>query len=72
MGATPDIAKIAASLTEAQRRAVLTGSVRYGSGYWPLYNALSRKGLLSTVFGGDALSPLGVAVRAHLEATTHD
>lgn len=35
-------------LTQAQRRAVLSGTIRQGPGYWPLHNALIDKGLFAS------------------------
>lgn len=63
---TPDLTALAEGLTEAQRRAVLTGCA-VGGGKWPLRNALAGKGLASSM--PFRLTPLGIALRAHLLAT---
>jgi hypothetical protein len=81
----PDVERIAAGLTEAQRRAVLymPGEV----GFHPLYGntvmCLSHKGIVSreirqnspilddqSIFAN--LTPLGLAVRAHLERKNNE
>lgn len=67
----PDhLALIAAKLTPAQRRAVLAGGPAMGPGFWPLRAALRHKGLLAPAFHSNALSELGIAVRAHLQKET--
>jgi len=63
--------EIAAKLTAAQRRVVLSGRVPYGKGYWALSNALIAKGLVSAK-PRDAATPLGLAVRAVLQDPTHE
>lgn len=60
-----DIPTIAASLSDAQRRAVLSGRAPEGAGMWAARNALTRK-LLFTGLGGQILTPLGIQVRSYL------
>jgi len=59
------VAAIAKNLTKAQRKIILLGHLHFGRGYWPLYHALTNKGLVITMFG-HPLTPLGLSVRAHL------
>lgn len=61
---TTDAEKIAAGLTPAQRRAVLSG-VAVGPGMWQLRNALARKGIATSC--PFRFTPLGLAVRSILE-----
>lgn len=62
--AMSDVEKICAGLTEAQRRAILSGDEPTGGGKWPVRNALQGRGLaLSWPW---RLTPLGLQVRAHL------
>lgn len=63
---TQAVEQIARGLTKAQRRSVLAGRVSYGSGYWPLYNAMRDKGLITNMMG-NTLTPLGLAVRNHIQ-----
>jgi hypothetical protein len=64
----PDIAKIAAGLTKAQREALLRGYVSHGRGMWPLHNALVDMGLFP--HGPyNSPTPLGQQVRAMLAAS---
>jgi hypothetical protein len=63
-----DLDKLARGLTEAQRR-VLRDSYdllfcREGRGMWPVRNALAGKGLAD---GRYRLTPLGLALKAHIE-----
>lgn len=67
MTASPDIAAIAAKLTAPQRRAVLAGGPKYGSGYWPILNALMAKNIMTSTARRYVLSPLGNQVRAYLQ-----
>jgi hypothetical protein len=71
MHIAPDhLAAIADKLTPAQRRAVLAGGPRVGRGYWPLRAAMRQLGLLDPAFSSNTLSPLGRALRAHLQKET--
>ena len=64
---TDEVAMIAAGLTKAQRAAILNRRTwEFGLGMWPLRNALRRKELI--VGNGSAFTPLGLAVRAYLQA----
>lgn len=54
------------TLTMAQRRAVRTGRLVRGRGYWPLRHALWEKGLFTTAALTDVLTPLGHEVQAEL------
>jgi len=54
---------IVRGLTKAQRHAVRVGIIPMGRDYWPLYNALNRSSLMR----GWQLTPLGLAVRRHLQ-----
>ncbi|ARR55365.1 hypothetical protein HY78_18925 [Rhizorhabdus wittichii DC-6] len=58
-----DVAAIVGRLTAAQRRWLLRGNPYGGRGYWPVYNAMRRLGLLDA---HDNLSRLGLALRNHL------
>lgn len=60
-----DPAAIAARLTDAQRRWLRAGVQPSGMGKWPVQNALVDKGLAQTF--PYRLTPLGLAVRHHLE-----
>jgi len=65
-----NLAQLAKRLTPPQRRAVLQGGPRFGRGYWPLQNSLSALGLTEPAWPTDTLSPLGRALRAHLQKET--
>jgi hypothetical protein len=73
-----DVAAIAAGLTEAQRRVILEtdpGAVRLiREVHLQTWGALHRKGLASYIRGGGYaffdLTPLGLAVKSHLEASS--
>lgn len=58
------VEKLAASLSEAQRRAILSGRQPDGRGKWPARNALIDKGLAHSYPW--RLTELGWSVRAHL------
>ncbi len=60
-----DIPTIAAGLTKAQGRAVLSGRQPSGMGKWPVQNALVDKGL-AAVYPW-RWTPLGLAVREYLK-----
>lgn len=60
-----DIPTIAAGLTKAQKRAVLSGNQPDGMGKWPVQNSLIDKGL-ATVYPW-CWTPLGLAVRKYLK-----
>jgi hypothetical protein len=71
MSAALDPAAVAKGLTKAQRR-LITGdfvSPFSARSYGQLRAALVRKGLFEPVIG---VTPLGLAVRAHLENTDAD
>jgi len=59
-----NVKAIVAKLTDAQRRALLTGSAS-GTGKWPLRYALASKGLAESM--PFRLTPLGLEVRDELE-----
>jgi len=72
--------EIANGLSEGQRRAMLSAEADGCLGYlfirwWqtsgPTMRALRRRGLGSTVWSGLILTPLGLAVRAHLLQEPH-
>lgn len=74
-----DVAKIAAGLTEAQKRALSGATYSNGDGAWHpaghyaaadkrVRRALTRLGLTRDyIRRSNRLTPLGIAVRAHLE-----
>jgi len=55
-------------LTPAQYRAVRSGSLMRGRGYWPLKQALVDKKLFTSANGRDVLTPLGQTLRERLLA----
>lgn len=63
MTKTPE--EIAAKLTKAQRKALLSMQQPSGSGKWPVQNGLVVKGLASVYPW--RWTPLGLAVRAELQ-----
>lgn len=67
----PDEARrVAMGLTKAQRKWVRRGLEPSGNGKWPVHNALIDKGLARSFPW--RWTPLGLAVRAHLERTEDD
>jgi hypothetical protein len=60
-----EIARVAAGLTRAQRRAVETLTVPDGRGKWPTRNSLERLGML-TPFPFYDFTPEARAVRDHI------
>lgn len=56
------MAELAERLSEAQRRFLAKGYTSDRRGYWPMYNALARKGFVKN----ERLTPLGSALRSHL------
>lgn len=73
----PDLDNLARGLTDAQREAIRRGGI--GDERMTTVNALRRKGLMhlridspNGRWGFMELTPLGLALRAHIERTTHD
>jgi hypothetical protein len=70
-----EIERIAAGLTKAQRAAVIActpeGKLSYHGNYWRAAPGLYRKGLAKASLVPTYLTPLGIAVRAHLANKLH-
>lgn len=58
-----DPERIAAGLSEAGRKYMMLGRKESGAGFWPMWNALADKGLVTR----GAFTPLGLEVRTILQ-----
>lgn len=68
-----DLDKLAKGLTEAQRDCMQGRVVRWKyAALAQVKSALRRKGLITQSKLGTEFTPLGLALKAHIERTTHD